>query len=360
MRRPCVLFWGRYDPAYSRNSVVMQCFEELGWSVVTFRPYASATGALEANLRRVPSADLVWVPCFRQRDVAAATRYARECGLPICVDPLISAYDKQVHERGKHSPGSRRAERLLAWERALFDGPDRVIVDTYGHAEYFAQTLQVDASNLYVVPVGADEAYFQPSAPPPVTGRWDVLFFGSFLGLQGPQTIIRAARLLERDDIAISLLGEGPEHSQSVKLARGLAGVSFETWLPYVDLPARIRRAHLVLGVFGASDKAGRVIPNKVYQALACSRPVITRRSESYPRALLDDASPGVHFVAPDDPDRLAEAITGFCRDRAALPAAANDAHRIYTRWFSRAAVGQALTAVLDSLGLPAAFQPMR
>jgi len=335
----------------------MQCFEDLGWSVGTFRPYASATGTIEASLRGVPSADLIWVPCFRQRDVRAATRHAREHGLPICVDPLISAYDKQVYERGKHRPGSRRAERLLAWERDLFASPDRVIVDTFGHAEYFGQMLQVDASRLYVVPVGADEAYFQPSAPPPVTGRWEVLFFGSFLSLQGPQTIVRAARLLERSDIVVSLLGQGPEHSQSVDLARGLAAVRFEPWLPYADLPARICRAHLVLGIFGGSGKAGRVIPNKVYQALACSRPVITRGAQSYPRAMLDGASPGVRFVEPADPERLAEAITDFCRDPAALPSAALDARRIYARWFSRNAVGRALAAVLDSLGLPTALE---
>ena len=45
---------------------------------------------------------------------------------------------------------------------------------------------------------------------------------------------------------------------------------------PYAELPARMAAAHVVLGAFGSTAKAGRVVPHKVYQGLAAGRAVVT------------------------------------------------------------------------------------
>lgn len=93
-------------------------------------------------------------------------------------DPLISAYDKQVDERGKLTADSPRAKRLLSWEQALFQRADRVIADTPAHADYFAQVLKVGRKNIEVVYVGAEEYFSDPShhAPGPNVNRWRYCF----------------------------------------------------------------------------------------------------------------------------------------------------------------------------------------
>ena len=72
-----VLWWGRHDADYSRNRILRQAYAALGWQVVDFHPLLSRTADIEALLRRLPTPDLIHVPCFRQRDIAAAHRYAR-------------------------------------------------------------------------------------------------------------------------------------------------------------------------------------------------------------------------------------------------------------------------------------------
>jgi glycosyltransferase involved in cell wall biosynthesis len=351
-RPPTVLWWGRFDPAYSRNRILRRHLAGLGWQVRDFRPRFSATADLEAALRRLPSPDLVWVPAFRQRDMAAALRWSRSRRVPVLFDPLISAFDKQVDERGKLDSASRRARRLLRWERRIFQAADLVLADTPRHADYFSGTLGVPRSHTAVVYVGAEDGLFEPApldALPAATPP-EVLFYGSFIPLQGPETIVEAARLYAGPPVRWTLLGDGPLRQACVDRARGLDSVRFEAPVPYARLGERIHRAHILLGVFGTTPKAGRVIPNKVFQALACARAVITRQAEAYPPSSSDARCSGLSFVPPGDPGNLARAVAHLAGTPEVLAGQALAARVTYQKQFGPEIVAGQLAAALAKL----------
>jgi len=334
-----VLWWGRFDADYSRNRILRSLLPELGWRVVDFHPRFSGLADWEARLRGLTRPDLVWVPCFRQRDLAAASRWARAKRVPLLFDPLISAYDKHVFEREITQPGSARARRLLAWEKGLFEHADTVLADTVEHARYFSETFGIPAARVKVVYVGAEEALFRPepvaSNPRPDVEPLDVLFYGSFIPLQGAPVIIEAARLYQGPPMRWSLVGSGPELARCQSAAAGLANIHFEPWLDYVALPDRIRRADILLGVFGTTPKAGRVIPNKVYQALACGKPVVTRRSAAYPQSVSKADMDGLVWVDAGDPASLARTLERLASDKAGLARQASAAAATYHAYFS-------------------------
>ena len=338
-----VLCWGRSDPGYSRNRILRQGYAALGWRVLDFQPRFSRGADWEAALRLRGRVDLVWVPCFRQRDIAAAARWARRRGVPLLFDPLISAYDKQVFERGKLDEHSAAARRLLQNERHQFALADAVLADTEAHAAFFREVLKVSAEKIYVVPVGAEENLFTPQAWPAGAAPLEALFFGSFIPLQGPEVIVEAARLYRGPPLRWCLLGNGPLRAQCERAAQGLSPVSFEDWLPYQQLPARIQRASIVLGIFGTTPKAQRVIPNKVYQALACARPVITLRSEAYPPALLTRENSGLHWVMAGDARALADAVAELAERRATLAQDGLQARRSFDEFFSQDSINDRL-----------------
>lgn len=348
-----MLCWGRSDPAYSRNRLLRQGYAALGWRVVDFQPRFPAFGDLEARWRNEVRPDLLWVPCFRQRDIAAAARWARRHSVPLLFDPLISAYDKQVFERGKLNEHSAAARRLLQNERRQFALADIVLADTEAHAAFFHEVLEVAAAKIHVVPVGAEENLFTAQTWPADSAPMEVLFFGSFIPLQGPQVIVDAARLYRGPPVRWCLLGSGPLRAECQRAAQGLDTVRFEDWLPYAQLPARIQRANIVLGIFGATPKAQRVIPNKVYQALACARPVVTLRSGAYPPALLTQENSGLHWVQAGDAQALADAVAELAERRASLAQAGAQARRSFDEFFSQdslnARLQQAITAAIST-----------
>jgi len=347
--QPTVLWWGRFDPDYSRNRVLRQAYRDLGWQIADFHPVMGPLGDLEARWRPPPRADLVHVPCFRQRDVRAAARYASRHRLPLLFDPLISAFDKQVYERRKFSPCSASARHLLRYEQELFALADRVLADTPEHARYFEEMLYVPPQKLQVVYVGAEESMFRPL--PHTTGApLEVLFYGTFIPLQGAQVIVEAARQYQGPPVRWTLLGDGPLKRLCRQHARSLETVTFEKWVNYADLPARIAQADILLGVFGDTPKAQRVIPNKVFQALACGKPLITGAAPAYPESLRSDAESGIHWVPMGDPAALAMAVAALAAEPARLESIGHSARTTFDHYFTHSVITAQLGAVLAAI----------
>ncbi|SHH43230.1 glycosyltransferase [Desulfofustis glycolicus] len=345
-----ILWWGRFDADYSRNRILRGLLRNCGHQIVDFQPHSSLTGTIESILAGLPPVDALWVPTFRQSDLRSARRFADRRSIPLIFDPLISAWDKAVFERQKFSADSRRGRRLLVWERSLFAAADLVLADTAPHRCFFVETLGAQPEKTFVVPVGAEEALFpaqplhEPHQPP------ELLFFGSFIGLQGPEVIVDAAARLP--EARWTLLGDGPLGPSCRHQAGTLSQVRFEPWLPYDRLARRIGEADILLGIFGASPKAGRVIPNKVYQALACGRPLITRCSNAYPEELAGDPESGICFVPPADGSALAAAAAALLAERHKLAKRGLLARRSYERFFAGGSVKQALLTALAAIDL--------
>lgn len=345
-----ILWWGRFDPNYSRNRILRSLLERNHIRLQDFRPRSSLLGSLESMVCRPKRTDAIWVPCFRHRDFNSARRYADKLGVRLVFDPLISSWDKVVQEREKYPAEHSRAKRLLKWERSLFSRADIVVADTRLHADFFVEKLGAPADRTHVIPVGADESLFTPQPCRPHTAIPEILFFGSFIELQGPQHIINAARQVS--GVRWTLLGDGPLRSHCETLGRGINNLHFENWLPYEQLADRIGQATVLLGIFGDSAKAGRVIPNKVYQALACGRPVVTRVSKSYPPELQDSPNVGLVFVPPADPAALAGAVSSLISLGTELSVVGEQAGRTYDHYFSEKRIEKGLLDVLAALDL--------
>ncbi len=354
-----VLFWGRFGPEYSRNRVYISLFKELGWDVRLFMvKYCCAFGDVEWRLRGDKSVkpDLVWVPVCRQRDAAAATRWAHKRGIPVVFDPMISYWDKKVLEQGKWRAEEGRAKRLLAWETKLFNGVDRLLCDTSCHADFFHAHMGVPREKLRVLFTGTDETVFKPADRPEDDPPHDpkaplrILYHGAYLPLHGTEYIVEAARRTQNLNIHWDFLGWGAYKAATEEKAKGISNITFLERVPYVEVPRVIRTADIVLGVFGTTEKASRVIGNKVYEAMACCRPVINEFCTGYPPEAKD--CPAITFVPPGDPQAIVDAVLPWIDRREELFALRKTARDFFEQCLSMAVIKQQLADILADLGL--------
>lgn len=175
-----------------------------------------------------------------------------------------------------------------------------------------------------------------------------VVFWGSFIPLQGIQCIVRAAKILEKySNIRFSIIGKGQTGPDIRRLAEKLSLINTE-FLGLVanrDLPDYINRADICLGIFGDTEKTQRVIPNKVYEAIAMKKPVITADTPAA-RELFTNRK-NILFCKTADPKDLTKKILEIKNNPVLGKKIAEDAHILFNRKATPRILGKELKSVL-------------
>ena len=363
---------GTFDPAFGRNRKLARLLELVGADVeqVRFELWAedrveeARGGKLRAAVKivlvlprlfvallRSPAPDLYLVSYPGWLDAPVVAAVARIRRRPVLFDPFISLYDTAVVDRRLFAERSlvARVARLL--DRWSLRSADLVLADTQAHLDYFGELAGRHLRAGGVLPLGADDSGV---APVPDAAREErlVVFHGTFVPLQGVATIADAAYLLRDDGVRIRMIGDGQDRAVlDARIADlGLSDLDRVGLLPLAELPGEIARATVCLGIFGASDKAGRVVPNKLYECVAVGRPVVTREGP----AISTMFSPEEIVTVPaGDPVALAEAIRRLVADPERRESVAAAGHDAYVRRFHEAPLAQRLGEHLDARGRP-------
>ena len=325
--------FGTYDRGHSANRLLRQALRGAGFTLLElheplweetrvkgrgyFGPasllrlgkrYAAATVRLARRWRALGGPPpLVVVGFGGQLDVLLARRLCRpRAGLLFA--PLVTLGETLVEDRRVFAAGGAVARVLATLDRATLRAADLVLADTAAHA---ADLAARGAPRVAVWPLGVEPEFLPARPARPASRR--VLFYGRYLPLHGAETIVAAAALVgERAEFV--LLGDGPERPRAEAEARARgARIVWRDEVSLAALPEELAAAAVVLGVFGAGRKAAVVVPNKVYQAAAAGRPLVTRDGP----ALREVLRPGEHCLVcpPADPTALAAAISRLLDD---------------------------------------------
>lgn len=372
--------WGTYDTGKPRTRILRAALSEAGvelfeihaevWrgiedkSQVTGLPsrlkillsWLASYPRLLLRYIRAPQHDAVIVGYLGHLDVLVLWPFARLKGKPIVWDAFLSLYDTVVLDRKLVAPAHPLAWLLWAWEWLACRAATRVVLDTGAHARLFSELYKLQEGRTAATLVGAEAEVFHADRPPQTVestspGTADVttiLFYGQFIPLHGIETIVKAAQRSGDHPYRWVLIGQGQEKAKIRALIGGGPEAKLEwlPWVPYEELNNWICEADLCLGIFGDTGKAGRVIPNKIFQILAAGRPMVTRDSPAI-RELLSDTMPGVYLVPPADPEALLDAVERFRRDRPAIAAVGSRLHDAARERFSLSALGTSWLSIL-------------
>jgi glycosyltransferase involved in cell wall biosynthesis len=357
-KRPTVVYAGTYERDYPRNRQLIRLLRRSGCQVIEvhapfwetdrdksglvsgrkqmigklarlFLVYLRLLARLIPKLR---SCDAIVVGYIGQIDMLVIGPIAWLFRRPILFNPLVTLSDTMIEDRELASPNSALGRVVALVDRAALTIPSLILSDTVENAEYMTGRFAIPRRRIRVLHVGADEEIFRPGDRSSRSAdSLQVLFYGKMIPLHGVETILEAIEILHRagdDDIKFEIIGSGQQQYLVESFLRCVPGapVTWRRWVAFNRLPQRIAASDCVLGIFDSGPKAGRVIPNKVFQAMAAGAPIITRDSSAIRRVLEDNVSG--QLTPPADPDALAEAIRRM-RDaefRAALGAGARAA----------------------------------
>jgi glycosyltransferase involved in cell wall biosynthesis len=351
-----VLYFGTYERHYPRNAQVISALREAGVEVVEhhvpvwegrehkFRLGARAALKLagaELRLLRRPRADFdaIIVGYPGHVDMLPARRAARR--RPIVFNPLVSLEDTIVGDRRLTTARSPRGMALRAVDRLAFRRADLVVADTAAQGRYFGDRFGLSEERVAVCYVGAEDRLFHPGERG--SNAVDALFVGKLIPLHGIETILAAAKLCP--EISFRLVGSGQLDGL---LDSRPVNVDWVPWVEYEHLPALYRSAACALGIFGTSDKAARVIPNKAFQALATATPLITADTAAA-RELLATERDAI-LVPPGRSEALAAAVRRVVGDPELQQRIGGQGRETYEKHASETALGSRWREKLEEL----------
>ncbi|HCC48844.1 MAG TPA: glycosyl transferase family 1 [Elusimicrobia bacterium] len=310
-----VCYWGTYDRAYPRNITVIAGLRKAGVDVVElheplwastrdklarasagwFAPglllrWLAIYARLGLRLLREKDVDCLLVGYSGHFDMFPAWLLGKLKGVPVIFDAFLSLYEAFVFDRPAIKKGSLKARLLWLVDKYSCALADLVLLDTGDHIKYFCEEFGLRAEKFRRSFIGASEDRFYPRPAPAEKGPYTVLHFGRYIPLHGLKYIVRAAKELEADGVHFKFIGAGEELESTLALAKelGLKNSEFTEFMPPDELVNHIAAADVCLGIFGDTEKARRVIPNKVFEAMAMRRPVVTGGSPAADELLTD------------------------------------------------------------------------
>lgn len=309
-----ILFFGIYKSEYSRNRVLMKGLKQNGIEVLECRSsskgflafidlffkYFKFRGKYDFMLVGFPGQEVMFLARFLTRK-------------PIIFDAFTSHFGGYILDRRYYSPQSLRSKYYSFLDKWSCRLADLVLLDTNTHIDFFVREFGLPREKFRRIFVGTDSDIFYPRngggsndkflvhpvrscegsprmkqdaedvrgfvrGSQRASASFGVHFHGHYIPLQGVKYIIEAAKLLEKENISFNLIGRGQTFKEDRILAEslGLKNINFVDSVPYEKLPDYIAQADICLGIFGDTPKTDLVIPNKIFEALAVGKPVIT------------------------------------------------------------------------------------
>lgn len=329
-----VLLWGTYDLDKPRTRLLRDGLASIGVEVIEVHKDIWAGHADKSQLSRLrmiglllqvllsyprlifrylraPDHDLVLVPYMGQFDVLILWPFAWLRRRPVVWDMFLSLYDTVVNDRKLAPARSISGYGLYLLEWLGCRAAASVLWDTSAHANRMSRLFRLKPGKVDAVPVGAEPGAFKRL---PARTKTDaptrLLFYGQISPLHGIDTILAAAVSDRGRRYQWRIIGTGQDQAlvDAARNAPDATHISWDAWVPYDRLADEIAQADICLGIFGISEKAASVVPNKVFQALFSGRPVITRASPAMSEAF-PDAHAGLQLVPPADPMALLDAV---------------------------------------------------
>lgn len=351
-----VCHFGVSNPNYSRNRIIVQGLRQNGVEVIECNAYYISPYKPSLSPLRYPKKyiQLIKKHAKLSYDVLV-TSYSGQLVMPlvkfitrkpVVLDAFLGWYEMVL---------DIEAESSNSWyylDAFSLKSADLVLSDTIEHINYFHDQFGTDKTKFRRIFVGSDDKIFFPRSVNKEDDKFLVVFWGTFIPLQGVQYIVQAAKLLEdQNDVTFEILGYGKTFSSVRNLSKQLRSknVSFFTkWVPYQELPNYVAKADVCLGIFGDTPKAKRVIPNKDFEALAMRKPLITGDSPAAREALTNMKNCILCEMA--NPKAIAESIMVLKDDEGLRKKIATNGYNLFQEKFTPKVIGKELKKYLNEL----------
>jgi glycosyltransferase involved in cell wall biosynthesis len=247
--------------------------------------YPNSTHLLGAMLKR--RYKVLWVADFRDGWVT---------------NPYFADYPTPLHRR-----------RNEKWEQQVAREADLLLTVSEPIAAHLRE-LSGQPAKVHVIPNGYDPEDFI-NLPPLRFDRFTLAYTGTLFGQRSPEPLFAAMRILfdkypqmRSEFQAVFLTQWQPEHLEMIERYGLSDNITSYGILPYRTALQIQRNADVLVAIEGPAPHGEMMLTQKVFEYLACGRPILAITPENALAALVRSTRAGF-VVAPEDVERLVEKL---------------------------------------------------
>jgi glycosyltransferase involved in cell wall biosynthesis len=334
-----VLYFGIFDPNFSRNKIYTDGLRQNGVEVLVCTDHSK--GLLKywrlfqkhRLLRNKYDAMIVGFPGYIVVPFARLIATA-----PVYFDALCSFYETQIISRDAYKGNPFRLPYVKTIDWLSTRTANKVLVETIEQKNYFVKNLGVREDKVFVTYTGVDESVFYLDDSIKKSERFTVLFRGRITREAGAETVVRAAKLLENENIDFLIIGFGWDDviKDFNKVMEELKPKNVKHVTGQIEI-GKLRelmlKTHVSLGQFGDNERLKRTVPHKAYESLALKIPYITARTGGISEILTDTINCLMSNVA--DGHDLADKVRRLKNEPALCMQLAENGYRLYEDKFT-------------------------
>lgn len=363
--RPAICLFGDYDPCHPRQAVIKRGLEKNNARVFecncVLQHYRGT--AINNTLVYVPNAYARLLRRFcpmRNQFSVLIVAHGNHSIVPLAwvlgkvfnKKVIMDAYDPAYHTALMKGKSKLSVKMRYFLEKTALSLSDYVLVATDGFKELYLETYPLKPEKVFVLPVGANEEKFRICGDKEKQNeKFKILYWGNFHPHHGVEIVVNAAKLLkDHSDIEFVLAGAGPGRGKIAQLVHeyNLPNVSLPGFLPDVELANSVNQADVCLGIFSSHRLALCSETNKVLEAMAMGKAIITLRNPVTASWFKDREE--IYLVPPEDPEALAQAILELKNDEELRNRMGNEAARLFRERFSEKVIGRQLLEFLAAI----------
>ena len=224
---------------------------------------------------------------------------------------------------------------FLGISRRIYRKADAIAVSSHGFLSYFDQVIGLDSSRISYLPQYAETLFDKLPEIPPKEPGYDVMFAGNVGATQSVETIVEAARLLQKTQaIRFHIVGGGIALDHCRELAEGLSNITFYGRRDISEMPGFYAMADALLITLVKSPTMSVNFPGKIQSYMAAGKPVIGAIDGETAR-MVSEAECGACAPA-EDAAGLAELISQAYRDPETWAGYGRNGRRYYQENFKK------------------------
>ncbi len=224
----------------------------------------------------------------------------------------------------KQSPALRAIEKV---ELFLYRRAAKIVALTGGFKDNLVRR-GISADKIAVVNNGVELSQFSPRPrKDELAEHWGVAadelvvgYIGTLGMAHGLDNVLRAAELVGEARVRFLMVGPGAERESLITEAqrRGLSNVTFVPPQPKDAIADFWSLCHVALVHLKDTPLFETVIPSKIFEAMGMGLPILLAAPAGEASKILLEEGAGI-FIAPGDPQALAEAVLTLERDETQL-----------------------------------------